>query len=270
MHGSQPMSPPKTSFPKDVVRHFSARTITCQITYPESGVALLTAKNLVRAKVRNQRHILTNFRQSRQRCGSPDAPAIASAQQRLTALRYQCLQAVDMRELFLLEAQAARIYWSILQLVAMQSPEWRRRRPKASDPLNILLNTGYANLIRTCRQALIDAGLLPQIGIMHGTNVPEPLVYDFMEPFRQPMVDAVILPLFSRKKNVVERLTHKDMGKGFSLLHDRYAGRTCYAGRCEAFTTIIVREAVALRRACMTKGEYKPFQYPWRHAKACS
>jgi CRISPR-associated protein Cas1 len=81
------------------------------------------------------------------------------------------------------EARAAREYWRCLFDGF--------RREDAGDTRNMMLNYGYA-VIRSCvARALVAAGLLPALGVNHGsaTNAFN-LADDMVEPFR-PFVDVL-------------------------------------------------------------------------------
>ena len=83
------------------------------------------------------------------------------------------------------EAWGARVYWPALLKKSF-------RRSDANNPVNGMLNYGYA-IVRACAaRALCASGLLPMFGVMHGSaRNPFALADDIMEPFR-PLVDAVV------------------------------------------------------------------------------
>lgn len=86
------------------------------------------------------------------------------------------------------EAQAARVYWSAW-LDGRPMAATFKRRPKSKDPVNAMLNYGYAVMRAAVARALVGAGLLPALGIHHrqrGNNFC--LADDLVEPLR-PLVD---------------------------------------------------------------------------------
>jgi CRISPR-associated protein Cas1 len=88
-----------------------------------------------------------------------------------------------------LEGQASRKYWP-----ALCGDEFHRV-PGGVDPMNRLLNYGYAILRGVTARAICATGLHPSLGIHHHNRYnPFCLADDIMEPFR-PLVDrqAVIL-----------------------------------------------------------------------------
>jgi CRISPR-associated protein Cas1 len=85
-----------------------------------------------------------------------------------------------------IEAQASRRYWPALFGPAMH------RVPGAEDPVNRLLNYGYAVLRGAVARGLCAAGMHPSLGIHHHNRYnPFCLADDLMEPFR-PAVDTIV------------------------------------------------------------------------------
>jgi CRISPR-associated protein Cas1 len=96
------------------------------------------------------------------------------------------------------EARAARVYWSAW----LDDGESFRRRAKALDSVNAMLNYGYAVLRAAVARALVSAGLQPAIGLHHSNRGnPFCLADDLMEPLR-PLVDARVRRL--RREGVRE------------------------------------------------------------------
>jgi CRISPR-associated protein Cas1 len=121
-------------------------------------------KQIVRAKVRSQSHVLAL------RTGSDGG------------LR-RLADEVRSGDPSNIEGQAAQRYWPLL----FAEPGFLRRRD-AQDQ-NRLLNYGYAVLRAAVGRAICAAGLHPSLGVHHhGRNNPWSLADDLMEPYR-PLVD---------------------------------------------------------------------------------
>ena len=89
------------------------------------------------------------------------------------------------------EAQAAKVYWSAW-LNGMDKPPEFRRNPDGKDPINGMLNYGYAVLRAAVARALVAAGLVPALGIHHQNRSNAfCLADDLVEPFR-PLVDRTV------------------------------------------------------------------------------
>ena len=74
-----------------------------------------------------------------------------------------------------------------------------REHRDSTDPVNSLLNYGYGMLYRQVEGAVILAELDPFGGYLH---VDRPgklsLVYDFVEEFRQQVVDRVVVAMLNK------------------------------------------------------------------------
>ncbi len=89
------------------------------------------------------------------------------------------------------EGVAAKAYWQLLfgrQFI----------RDRIGIPPNNLLNYGYAILRSFVARAIMDAGLLPMVGVFHRNYYDAfPLADDLMEPYR-PFIDEKVLGLYRR------------------------------------------------------------------------
>ena len=94
-----------------------------------------------------------------------------------------------------IEGIGAKTYFDAFSLLlAGNGFEWsgRKRRP-ASDPVNAMLNFGYALLEKDVRRVLAARGLSISIGFIHELDYrKDSLVYDVMEIFRTTVVDRFI------------------------------------------------------------------------------
>lgn len=98
-----------------------------------------------------------------------------------------------------IEAQAARVYWSIWL------GEETFRRDRDADGLNSLLNYGYAVIRAAVARALVAAGLLPALGLHHRHRAnPFCLADDMMEPLRG-LVDDRARDLYRQGYDCLDR-----------------------------------------------------------------
>lgn len=89
-----------------------------------------------------------------------------------------------------MEARAAIFYWHNL---FEGNPSFRRGDDE--NPINDLLNYGYAILRALVARALVGAGLMPQLGLFHHNRYnPFCLADDIMEPYR-PYVDRLVMDI---------------------------------------------------------------------------
>ncbi|MGW8258118.1 MAG: type II CRISPR-associated endonuclease Cas1 [Thermoguttaceae bacterium] len=137
-------------------------------------------RQLIRAKIRAQALML---------------PKDTTARIKLLAL----LRMVRSGDPNNIEAQAARVYW------ANWLPEVAFKRDIKAKDLNMFLNYGYAILRAAVARALVGAGLLPVLGLVHSNRSNAfCLADDLMEPLR-PLVDRRVRELHADGRHELDR-----------------------------------------------------------------
>ena len=98
-----------------------------------------------------------------------------------------------------LEGTAARLYFSAFPEILHEKFSWPgRQQHPAYEPVNALLNYGYAFLEREVRLALMGSGLDARIGCFHvDSGRRDSLVFDLMEPYRAMVIDRLVLKLLN-------------------------------------------------------------------------
>jgi CRISPR-associated protein Cas1 len=180
-----------------------ARLRRAQALAHVSGVAVSVTRDLIDRKLVGQEgNVRRMFNDERA------ATEIAGARARLSA-------ATTIRDLRLLEAQAALAYWGCWRTLPVRFPKadyarvphhWRTFGARMSpltgsprlsvNPPNAILNYLYAVLESEARMAASALGLDPGLGLMH-MDAPsrDNLACDLMEPVR-PLVDEHVLNWF--------------------------------------------------------------------------
>jgi CRISPR-associated protein Cas1 len=187
------------------VRPSDARLRRAQACAGQSGAALLIARELIGRKLAGQERLVrTGFR------NSTTAEAIAEYRAKLS-------NAPSIESVRLVEAHAAKAYWSAFTDVPVQFPKsdlarvpahWRtfgaRQSPltgsprRAVSPANTMLNYLYAILEAESRLAIAAMGLDPGLGFIHfDGKTRDNLACDLMEAVR-PEVDAFVLDWIRR------------------------------------------------------------------------
>ena len=109
----------------------------------------------------------------------------------------------------------------------------RRVHPRASDPVNLLLNLGYTILHRMMILALTREGFATSIGVMHASGRRHAaLASDLQEPFRH-LIDRVVIDATHQLRVNDFRETYDGP---FPLRIDPVAYRTFSAMVFRAFT----------------------------------
>ncbi len=103
-------------------------------------------------------------------------------------------------EILGLEGRAAQRYWGAVKHVLPDDCGWPGREGRgAKDPVNAALNYGYGILYGQVERALVLAGLDPYAGFVHVDRPGKPsLTLDFIEEFRQPVVDRTVFGLVNK------------------------------------------------------------------------
>jgi CRISPR-associated protein Cas1 len=157
------------------------------------GVRLQLAREIIRAKIHNQRVMLMR---------NGDVPDRVLAL--LAGFRDATGSARDLTELLGLEGNAAALYFEQFDSMLKQREDWkfdwrgRNRRPPR-DPVNALLSLGYSMLAKELTGVCHAVGLDPFLGFLHQPRYGRPaLALDLMEEFRPLVADSVAISLVNR------------------------------------------------------------------------
>jgi CRISPR-associated protein Cas1 len=157
------------------------------------GVRLQLAREIIRAKIHNQRVMLM-------RNGEVPDRVIDL----LANFRDATESARGLTELLGIEGSAAALYFEQFESMLKQREGWkfdwrgRNRRPPR-DPVNALLSLGYSMLAKELTGVCYSVGLDPFLGFMHQPRYGRPaLALDLMEEFRPLVADSVAISLINR------------------------------------------------------------------------
>jgi len=169
------------------------------------------------------------------------------------------------------EAHAAEFYWRTFQKAMPAKLEFRSRSSRArnrqynaSDPVNALLNYGYAFLKSCVRRAVNMTGLDASLGFLHEDKpATTPLVYDFQDPYRWLVDYTVLRMVLSRvftwgdfyftggdyrlriKPPLLDRYT--------DLLREQFNSGVMYCDKRLPWDTLILRKSQELARYLLGK-----------------
>lgn len=157
------------------------------------GIRLQLAREIIRAKIHNQRVMLMR---------NGDIPDHVI--HLLASFRDKSESAHDFNELLGIEGGAAALYFENFGKMLKQNKDWkfdwkgRNRRPPR-DPINALLSLGYSMLAKELTGVCHSVGLDPFLGFMHQPRYGRPaLALDLMEEFRPLLADSVVISLINR------------------------------------------------------------------------
>lgn len=168
----------------------------------DKPVTLEIARAIAAGKLRNSRSVI--LRGARESADGAEAKSLTRTADDLAASLRATKSAPDLDTLRGIEGEAARGYFSALNLVvkpAMREDfqlNGRTRRPPL-DRFNALLSFLYAMLMNDCRSALESVGLDPQLGFLHAVRPGRAaLALDLQEEFRSILADRLALTLVNR------------------------------------------------------------------------
>ena len=214
-------------------RNVEVRTAQYRSSF-EDGFRLRFARDLVAAKIHNQRTILRrNWR--------GEADARKAVLDRLKAARKSTGGATSVNELLGIEGDAAAIYFRAFagllappessggpDDLALFRFDVRNRRPP-TDPVNAMLSLAYAMLTRHFTVASAAVGLDPYRGFFHTPRYGRPaLALDLMEPFRPLIADSVVLSAINTGEVTVDDFVVAVTGTALTS-----AGRRRFVGAFE-------------------------------------
>ena len=264
----------------------TARTRREQYAAYEDERGVYLAKEFLKAKMLNQSVILANLAKTRKDRNPDIAEFLLSARREVL----KCVERVEdvtaakideVRERLLgIESVASKRYWDGIARVLPPQFNFSGRRgvepgsPRyARDVVNAMLNYGYSILLSECTRALELAGLDPYAGFLHvDVSGRTSLAVDFMENFRQQVVDRVVLRLISygqvkpedgEMRNFVCSLRGEARRLLLSSILERLDSRTQYAGRNLTYSSIILHQARKLVAFLRGEGRYRAFVQRW-------
>lgn len=183
--------------------------------HDERGVEI--AKRFAAGKLRNQINLVRYFGKYRKKSAPKKFDELAERATKIEGLMgdIHALQAPDVAgngespidavraTLLNLEGRAGALYWECVQRLLPAGRFTTREHQGAADDVNALLNYGYGMLYSQVWSALALAGLEPFAGFLHVDRPGKPsLVLDFIEEFRQPIVDRVVFAMINKKFKV--------------------------------------------------------------------
>ena len=234
-----------------------------------SGTSLVQA--IISAKLANQRALLLYHSKYRGRDPNARRRLIEGAAAIESYMReVERLSELPMRKarqpIFLAEARAAAHYWEAFSALVPVHFGFRHRAHRgAQDVVNKALNYGYAQLLSRVWVAVHRAGLEPSLGLLHtGRRRSAGLVFDLMEPFRQPVVDKVVLGLIGRGAKLETNEKGDLRLRSRALLQHAFARRLSRTGGgARGLQIEIQRRILAFRRALVDGRPYDAYRMTW-------
>jgi len=195
------------------------------------------------------------------------------------------------RTMLNLEGRAGALYWECAQRLLPKGKFEKREHRGTQDEANVLLNYGYGILYSQVWSALTLAGLEPFAGFLHVDRPGKPsLVLDFIEEFRQTVVDKTVFAMINKRfkvewetpdgdparsahqsskpngnANIPEQLyLSKETRRAVAdRVLARLQEREAYEHKQQRLINIIQQQARHLAMFLRREGDYKPFVARW-------
>jgi|Deesub1362A_J573_1020465.scaffolds.fasta_scaffold00583_27 CRISPR-associated protein Cas1 len=158
-----------------------------------------------------------------------------------------------------IEGRATRLYFKKLG-EALGLKNFRRTKYPPRDQFNSFLSYGYTVLLGEIISILWGFGLDPYIGFYHSLRYGRPsLALDLMEEFRHPVIDTIILELWSHR--IVKEEDFEEKGGRFYLKREgKEKFFELYERRMKNFRKEIRNQIQKLINTLIKNEEYKPFK----------
>ncbi|MBP1547078.1 MAG: CRISPR-associated endonuclease Cas1 [Oscillospiraceae bacterium] len=164
-------------------------------TSDNEDFSLALAKNIIKAKVSNQRTVLKRYVKYKNTDISAELKNIDIAKVKIDS-------AESSEELIGYEGTAAKYYFSALSKLIDPEFAFRgRNRMPPKDPFNSMISLGYTLLMYELYGEIENKGLTPYCGFLHKDHERHPtLASDLMEEWRAVIIDSTVLSLIQGKE----------------------------------------------------------------------
>ncbi len=176
-----------------------------QMRYTTGKTAFEIARLLAMTKINNQIKLIKYFskyaRKTEQDVAIQLPLSLNSLKQTLKKIKQMPFETGYRQILMGYEGSASAQYWQWFKLMVDEETDFAVRKTQgATDLVNSLLNYGYAILYRQVWNSVIRYGLHPELSFLHSYQKGKgTLIFDLIEPFRQPVIDRAVLSLINRK-----------------------------------------------------------------------
>jgi group II intron reverse transcriptase/maturase/CRISPR-associated endonuclease Cas1 len=234
-----------------------------QLEMKNTTQGLEIARAIVKAKMKNQINLLKYYARYRAKADPEVFAGLEELIGRMSRIYGVVERAENVEALMGMEGSHSGFYWRGFGLL-IDRPEFRRESRGALDAVNQALNYGYAFLYHRIQSALIRRGVNLYHSFLHVQQAGKPtLVYDLIEPFRQPVVDLEIVSILNRggKLSTVKgRLTKESVRIVSENVQERLATPTRWRKGKYQLQHIIDDQALELAHVIKgIKSRFKPF-----------
>ena len=230
---------------------------TAQMTFCQRDPLPLSRK-IVIGKIKNQRAVLNHLGKYHRH------PALHAAAEELLLNADKASRARDVETLLGFEGASANAYFQSLREARLFSSSFQRREGRGSREINnAMLNLGYAVLSSYILNAIVNAGLEPYLGILHGRRPGKmALVLDVMEEYRAWVVDRIVVKLRTRSEG--REILDIDLRKALiAEVQHTCARKYLYRRKKHKLEHIMQRQIYRLCGHFHGEKTYRPYLFKW-------
>jgi CRISPR-associated endonuclease Cas1 len=241
------------------------------VNFIKNRNGLESAKQIIKTKIQNQISLLKNKTFYFSKTEASKSAYLKYAIKSLNEYLVGAKNIKTRKELFLFEAKASKIYWRGINAILSKRKILFKRKIKSKDIYNQLLNIGYHFLAGKITSILFENFVYPEIGLLHQRPRNKALVYDFMELYRQLVVDKAFLSFLNKKKGGLKMIKPADV-KYFVKLCKENLDKKYYLNSlkyCPSLKEIIKIDINKFKKAIRTKDLFLPTKISWRHENRC-
>lgn len=246
-------------------------TRRAQLAAGENVIGAEMIRWIVAGKLHNQEKLLRYFGKSRT---GESGERLKEAAERLRKLRREVvgLDGDDPGRVrgsaMGVEGAGGRLYWGVLRETLRPELGFRGRvHEQPEDGVNASLNYGYGILYSHVWGAVMNAGLEPFAGFLHGERAGKPsMVLDLVEEFRQPVVDRPLMAWLFKggtprlEKGMLDERTREEVA---TRVLTRLNAAEPHRGKSHQVRSIIQMQARLAASAVRGLKRYRPFAFKW-------
>lgn len=233
------------------------------------------AKAFIIAKIENQKAVLGTLAKSREdnELLLNQRDKLSESLEKLNKIYNKTSDSIRNR-IMGIEGQASLEYWAGFADVLDDKWNFTGRSGRgAQDPVNSLLNYGYAVVESEIWKSIYLAGLDPYCGFLHSERYGRAsLVFDLIEEFRQQIVDKTVLSLVN--KNQVDLDDFDDEGNMMLMndksrrlliakIMDKLNSKVEFNGNKMSYSDIIMYQGRLMAKFLTHEAQYGGFYRYW-------
>lgn len=245
-----------------------------QLAATHSVLGRVIAKEMIMAKIRNQRAVLLYFWKYLNKSAPDKAEKLREVADAMDGIGLRAKELRDKSQLDDVvwtanlmghEGAAATLYWQALRHAELVPSSFLTREGRGSvEIVNAALNYGYAILQSYVWSALDNAGFELYAGFLHRQRPGKPsLVLDVMEEYRAWVVDRNIIKLRSMLKNSKRGLTTELKAAIVNAIDDTMANSVTWQGKSVRLENALQRQAYRLAGTVVDGKRYKSIRFRW-------